>query len=104
MPEVLGSTVDGQTRCVHYRSVLDVVAIKFHCCRAYYPCHLCHEEHADHAAVPWPPEERDVAAVLCGVCRAELTIADYLAIESCPRCGADFNPGCRLHSSLYFAD
>ncbi len=29
---VKGKLVDDQTRCVHYRSTLDVIAIKFKCC------------------------------------------------------------------------
>lgn len=99
---VLGSPVDDQTRCIHYRTPLDVVAIKFRCCRQYYPCHLCHQENAGHSAVQWPADEHDAAAVLCGVCKVELTIRNYLEVDGCPRCGARFNPGCRLHSHLYF--
>ncbi|WP_430297767.1 CHY zinc finger protein [Sinomonas sp. B1-1] len=45
---VFGATVDDQTRCVHYRTEVDVVAIKFACCLRYYPCHLCHAEDTDH--------------------------------------------------------
>lgn len=102
MPRVLGSPVDEQTRCLHYRTSLDVVAIRFRCCGEYYPCHLCHQESAGHPAVAWPVDEHDTAAILCGVCRGELTIRDYLAVEGCPRCGAPFNPGCRAHAHLYF--
>lgn len=102
MQQIRGRPVDEQTRCVHYRTPLDVIAIKFRCCREYYPCHLCHEETAGHPAEQWPVEEYDAAAVLCGVCRTELTVREYLAVEDCPRCGAEFNPGCRLHTELYF--
>jgi uncharacterized CHY-type Zn-finger protein len=101
-PRVLGPVVDDETRCIHYRSALDVVAIRFACCGEYYPCHLCHQEAADHPARPWPLAERDREAVLCGVCGGELTIAEYLGVEACPRCGAAFNPGCHLHTHLYF--
>jgi uncharacterized CHY-type Zn-finger protein len=104
VPRVLGSTVDDQTRCTHYRTALDVVAIRFWCCQEYYPCHLCHAESAGHPAVPWPAAERDAAAVLCGVCAHELTVREYRDADGCPRCGARFNPGCRLHASLYFED
>ncbi|CAN5403516.1 CHY zinc finger protein [soil metagenome] len=100
---VLGSAVDDQTRCVHYRTQLDAVAIKFACCREYYPCHLCHEENSGHEARTWPLEQRDELALLCGVCSTELSIAEYLGVDACPSCGAAFNPGCRLHSHLYFA-
>ena len=100
---VLGQTVDDETRCIHYHSALDVIAIKFACCGEYYPCHLCHEEAAGHPARVWPVSDRDEPAVLCGVCDAELTITEYLGVDACPRCAAEFNPGCRLHSHLYFA-
>ena len=99
---VLGKTVDDQTRCIHYHSALDVIAIKFACCGQYYPCHLCHEEAAGHPARVWPVSEQDERAVLCGVCKFELTITEYLGVDACPRCEAEFNPGCRLHSHLYF--
>nr|WP_203585977.1 CHY zinc finger protein [Subtercola lobariae] len=98
-----GAVVDEQTRCIHYHSALDVIAIKFACCGDYYPCHLCHEEAAGHPARTWPVAAFDTPAVLCGVCDSELTIAEYLGVDDCPRCGAFFNPGCRLHSHLYFA-
>jgi len=101
-PPVLGPVVDDQTRCVHYRSELDVVAIRFACCGDYYPCHLCHEEAASHPAGRWPVGARSEKAVLCGVCGVELTIADYLGTTACPRCAAAFNPGCALHAHLYF--
>ena len=101
-PRVLGPVVDDETRCIHYRSPLDVVAIRFACCGEYYPCHLCHAEAAGHPARQWPIAERDREAVLCGVCGHELTIAEYLAADACPRCTAPFNPGCHLHTHLYF--
>ena len=101
-PRVLGPVVDDETRCIHYHSALDVVAIRFACCGEYYPCHLCHEEAVGHPAQQWPLADRDREAVLCGVCGHELTIAEYLAADSCPRCAAPFNPGCHLHTHLYF--
>jgi len=33
---IYGQTIDDQTRCAHYGTVTDVVAIKFYCCRRYY--------------------------------------------------------------------
>lgn len=103
-PEVHGATVDDQTRCIHYRTDRDVVAIRFRCCDRYYPCHLCHAESAGHEARQWPRAERGEAAILCGVCSTELSIANYLDVHACPACAAPFNPGCRLHSHLYFED
>lgn len=101
-PPVLGPVVDGQTRCIHYRTALDIVAIRFACCGDYYPCHLCHAEAAGHPSTPWPMTARGVRAVLCGVCSTELTIAEYLGAEGCPSCESRFNPGCALHAHLYF--
>lgn len=57
--QVKGSIIDGETRCTHYNSELDVIAIKFYCCKEYYPCHLCHSEHADHSPEVWPAEKFD---------------------------------------------
>ena len=101
-PNVLGPVVDGQTRCVHYRTPLDVIAIKFACCREFYPCHLCHTEAANHVAAQWPVDSRAEPAVLCGVCGCLLAITEYLGVDSCPACAAAFNPGCKLHTELYF--
>jgi uncharacterized CHY-type Zn-finger protein len=100
--QIYGKTVDDQTRCVHYATPVDVIAIKFACCNRYYPCHLCHAETADHPVRQWPLGQRGERAVLCGVCQTELTIDNYLAVDNCPHCGALFNERCRLHKHLYF--
>jgi uncharacterized CHY-type Zn-finger protein len=63
---VHGPVVDDETRCIHYRTPLDVVAIRFACCGEYYPCHLCHDETADHPSSPWPAGSDHELAVLCG--------------------------------------
>lgn len=99
---IYGKTVDDETRCEHYHSAKDVIAIKFKCCGLYYPCHLCHEETAGHAAQQWPVVEHNARAILCGVCKHELTIDEYFTVSGCPRCGAQFNEGCHLHSHFYF--
>ncbi|MEI9932510.1 MAG: CHY zinc finger protein [Rhizomicrobium sp.] len=101
---VLGLDLDSQTRCAHWHSPLDVVAIKMKCCGEYYACRACHDALAGHVCVVWPEEEWEEKAVLCGVCRTELRIRDYLdSSDVCGACGAGFNPGCRLHRHLYFA-
>jgi uncharacterized CHY-type Zn-finger protein len=103
MIKVKGKIVDEQTRCVHYHSPLDVIAIKFKCCGDYYPCHDCHSETAGHDAVRWNKEEWNTKAILCGVCKEELTINQYFQSNNqCPNCGAPFNPCCRDHYHLYF--
>ena len=81
---------------------LDVVAIKMACCHTYYACIDCHRELADHPSVPWPEDALDTPAVLCGVCRHEMTIRTYLERNDCPDCRASFNPRCSLHYPLYF--
>lgn len=99
-----GVELDAETRCAHWHSPLDVIAIRASCCGEYYACAQCHDALADHPLTPWPRERRDTPGVLCGVCRAELGIAEYLACDhTCPRCGASFNPRCSLHHHLYFA-
>lgn len=101
--EVRGKLVDEQTRCVHYHSSLDVIAIKFKCCGEYYPCFSCHEEEVDHAHQVWKKIEFDNRAILCGVCKNEMTIQEYLTCNShCPVCNASFNPNCDKHYHLYF--
>jgi uncharacterized CHY-type Zn-finger protein len=101
--EVFGADVDAETRCAHWHSDLDVVAIKFKCCAAWYPCSECHAAVADHDAVVWPVAQRDSKAVLCGACGRQLSIGEYLECDStCPACGAAFNPGCTKHYDLYF--
>lgn len=105
---VRGVDMDAQTRCAHYASARDVVALRLACCAVYWPCHACHAALADHPAVPVPAADAGLPRVLCGVCRAELSVDAYRAAMAaadprCPSCGAGFNPGCALHSHLYFA-
>lgn len=101
--EVKGIEVDPQTRCRHYHSDKDIIAIKFKCCDTYYPCHLCHQETADHPPEIWGKQQREEKAVLCGCCGYEMSIREYMECDSCcPECTADFNPGCALHYELYF--
>jgi uncharacterized CHY-type Zn-finger protein len=100
---VHGSSVNEQTQCAHYHSHRDVVAIKFKCCDAFYACIHCHEERAGHTPLVWGKDERETHAIFCGKCHKTLSIAEYLGCgNSCPRCGAAFNPGCADHHRLYF--
>lgn len=100
--EVFGETVDDETRCVHYNTAADVVAIRFYCCLRFYPCHLCHAAAADHAARQWPVALWAEQAILCGACHHALSITEYSAAARCPHCTAPFNDGCRAHAHLYF--
>jgi uncharacterized CHY-type Zn-finger protein len=102
-PSVRGIGVDAQTRCIHYRSRQDVVAVKMKCCGIYYACKDCHDALAGHAIETWPRSEWNEGAVLCGACGAVLTVHQYLECgDTCPACGAPFNPDCRSHHPFYF--
>lgn len=102
MPKVWGQTVDSQTRCVHYHSPLDVIAIRFKCCDKYFPCYQCHTcENVQR----WDQSELDsgIPVILCGVCNSELTFQQYSqGGAACSVCQAKFNPRCLLHYHLYF--
>lgn len=100
--EVRGVDVDDETRCAHYGTDRDVVAIRFACCDTYFPCHRCHEEVADHDPERLPVERREEPAVLCGACGAELAVQEYLGVVACPACATAFNPACADHYHLYF--
>ena len=100
---VLGVDLDPQTRCAHWHSALDIVAIKMRCCGEWYACKDCHDALADHPIRAWPRREWDQPAVLCGACGGTMDVSAYLACEDrCPACDAAFNPGCRLHRHFYF--
>jgi uncharacterized CHY-type Zn-finger protein len=102
--EVHGVDVDAETRCAHWHSPLDIIAIKFKCCGRWYPCFECHSELADHTASVWPMDEFDEPAILCGACGRQLTVNEYLGGSAkCPDCESPFNPGCAKHSHFYFA-
>ena len=81
---------------------LDVIAIKFKCCNKYYPCYQCHEEHETHPIKRWSEQEFDEKAIMCGVCKHEMSIQDYMMTELCPKCQAHFNSRCKFHYHLYF--
>ena len=101
-PVVLGVDVDAESRCRHWHSPHDVVAMKMACCDVYWACIDCHAELAGHAAVRRPLGDPSPAA-MCGACGHEMAAADYLACgDRCRVCGHAFNPGCRLHRHLYF--
>jgi uncharacterized CHY-type Zn-finger protein len=102
-PLVLGVDLDPQTRCAHYRTPLDIIAIRMRCCGAYYACKDCHDALAGHGLEVWPVAEWDQPAVMCGACGAEMSVRQYLECgNGCPFCQARFNPGCRTHYHYYF--
>ena len=100
---VQGLDVDPQTRCAHYKSDLDIVAIKFKCCGRWFPCFECHGQITDHRPDVWPEKEFQERAILCGACGNKISIRDYMVSRSaCTQCASRFNPGCAKHYHLYF--
>lgn len=100
---VFGIDVDAATRCAHWHSPLDIIAINFRCCGKWFPCYSCHAELADHEVDVWKVSEFDSEAILCGECGIKLTINEYMQRSAtCTSCGASFNPGCANHYHLYF--
>lgn len=103
MNDVLGLDVDDASRCAHYHSPRDVVAIRMNCCGEWVACIRCHEACTDHAPEVWPRDAFDERAVRCGACGHEMTIQDYVdGPPACPSCDHAFNPGCKNHYPLYF--
>jgi uncharacterized CHY-type Zn-finger protein len=101
--EIYGLDLDNLTRCEHYHSPVDIVAIKFRCCQSYYACYWCHQAWVGHKIEQWPSCDFHTKAIFCGSCGTELTIHQYLFGQNqCPECKAAFNPRCRSHWSLYF--
>jgi len=99
-----GVALDDETRCTHYDSDRDVVALRFVCCDTYYPCIHCHSQLAGHNPERLVPDRFDEPAVLCGACRTRLSATAYLSgDDACPVCDAEFNRGCRRHRDHYFA-
>ena len=95
--------IDEQTRCVHYHSPLDIIAIKFKCCNEYYPCYYCHKEDTDHPVQVWNKNEHTTKAIICGICKHEMTIEQYLTSDNkCPLCNSKFNANCSNHYHFYF--
>jgi uncharacterized CHY-type Zn-finger protein len=100
---VKGINQDAETRCEHYHGPTDIIAIKMRCCRMYYACKDCHVALAGHPTEVWPEAEWEEKAVLCGACKSELTILEYMRSEyRCVYCGAQFNPKCQNHYQYYF--
>lgn len=104
--KILGVDVDPQSRCAHWHSAVDVVAMRFKCCRKFLGCRTCHDTVDGHSAELWDPmADPDEVVALCGVCHSEFTLTDYLPTRDvCPKCRAAWNPGCVGHRHLYFKD
>jgi len=102
LAKVYGAVVDEETRCIHYHTDLDIIAIKFKCCGKFYPCYKCHEENEQHEIIRWQKQEFSKPAILCGHCKTILKISEYMGTAKCPYCGAGFNSRCKAHYHIYF--
>ena len=101
---VQGLRLDSQSRCAHWHSELDIVALRMPGDEVFYACYECYE--AIHHKLPprWKKEDFDEAeAILCGNCGTVMNVRTYLnSNNQCPTCQAAFNPGCAKHYHFYF--
>ena len=108
-PVVHGVGLERHTasRCAHWQSELDVLALLAPCCSKFYACASCHDACEEHALVPWADDTPlETKALLCGVCQSRIAIIDYMDPSRpsvCPACSAGFNPGCKTHWNIYFS-
>ena len=101
--QIHGLLVDKESRCQHYHSPLDIVALKCYDCQKYYACYQCHDHIEDHRFRAYPCHIRQDKVVICGVCLHEMTIENYQKSVSCSHCHSRFNPACSKHYDIYFA-
>ena len=97
--KIHGKTIDNAGRCVHYGSRLDVIANRCGECGKLYACYKCHDELETHKFSP--VDENEPNSVMCGVCGAMFSYAEYSKFGKCPWCNAEFNPRCVLHKKCY---
>lgn len=86
MIEAQGFLVDKQTRCIHYHSKLDIIALQCYDCKKYYACYRCHDSLENHLFEPYPSSLIQDKPILCGVCLNLLTYKQYKESLSCPFC------------------
>ena len=89
------SMLSEKTRCEHWHSALDILALKAACCNRFYACHSCHSACEEHDWLPWPADTSlDMMGLLCGACSKTFSLKQYLSGSSkCPHCDSPFNPG-----------
>lgn len=101
--KIYGGLLDQASRCRHYHTVLDIVALKCFACRNYYACYKCHDSLEAHPYQAYPDNRVADKVVICGVCKEEMTIAEYRSSKTCPNCQSAFNPACGKHDAIYFS-
>ena len=80
--QINGLLVDDQSRCQHYHSPLDIVALKCFECQKYYACYQCHDRLEAHIYRAYPCQLKQDKVLICGVCRHEMTIEEYQDVEA----------------------
>ena len=102
MVQAQGLLVDHESRCVHYHSDKDIVALQCYECQKYYACYQCHNKLESHVFSTYPLNLKEDRPILCGSCGKTLTYEEYTETGTCPFCNAAFNPACQNHYSIYF--
>ncbi len=95
-----GIALDENSRCQHYHSEQDIIALKCASCQSYYACYKCHDAMENHNFKATSSDE--TYPVICGVCQTHLIFTGYKS-GSCPHCRSAFNPNCQLHDHIYFS-
>lgn len=97
--KIYGIKIDQQSRCIHYHTKNDIVALMCRQCQKFYACYKCHDELNNHTFRPVYANQ--VHNILCGNCRSLLKYNQY-KLNYCPYCQHSFNPKCIIHHSIYF--
>ena len=80
VPKYVGVEIEThrESRCKHYHSKLDVLALESSCCNKFYSCVKCHDEMENHAMIPWDSDTSlNRHALLCGVCEKTFSIRTW---------------------------
>lgn len=78
--KIYGFLVDNESRCQHYHTELDIVALKCFECLNYYACYQCHDSLEEHSFRAYPCQLKQDKVLICGVCQHEMTIEEYYDI------------------------
>ena len=82
--KIYGLLVDNESRCQHYHTELDIVALKCFDCLKYYACYQCHDSLEEHSFRAYPCHLKQDKVLICGVYQHA------------------FNLACSKHYDIYF--
>lgn len=86
MFKVYGLLIDIEICCCYYFIEEDIIVIKFKCCNKYYLCYKCYNEFEKYVIKCWFEFLFNEKVILCGVCKYELIINEYMMVECCLNC------------------